>query len=117
MFRIRKPSPAAVLPAAAVPPSPDSPTLDEAVATAPATTAAVDAAPAAAIGASANTADAMAALASDAGDAVIARQAILNAAREVYGYELFDRSTGVAAHTAASDAALLFNAPGGVALA
>lgn len=42
--------------------------------------------------------------------AIIARQAIVNAQREVYGYELFDRSTAHHAHTAASDAALLFNA-------
>ncbi len=40
--------------------------------------------------------------------AFIGRQAILNAQREVFGYELFDRST--ASFTAASDAALLFNA-------
>lgn len=42
--------------------------------------------------------------------AVIARQAIVNEARDVFGYELFDRSTAQHAHTAASDAALLFNA-------
>lgn len=42
--------------------------------------------------------------------AIIARQAIVNAHREVHGYELFDRSTAHHAHTAASDAALLFNA-------
>ncbi|NMM77392.1 EAL domain-containing protein [Acidovorax sp. SRB_14] len=42
--------------------------------------------------------------------AVIARQAILDEQRAVYGYELFDRSTATHAHTAASDAALLFNA-------
>lgn len=42
--------------------------------------------------------------------AVIARQAIVNEKREVFGYELFDRSTARDAHTAASDAALLFNA-------
>ncbi|MCD2513627.1 EAL and HDOD domain-containing protein [Comamonas endophytica] len=42
--------------------------------------------------------------------AVIARQAIVNDKREVFGYELFDRSTARDAHTAASDAALLFNA-------
>ncbi|KQR50010.1 EAL and HDOD domain-containing protein [Acidovorax sp. Leaf160] len=41
---------------------------------------------------------------------VIARQAILDENRAVYGYELFDRSTALNAHTAASDAALLFNA-------
>lgn len=46
-----------------------------------------------------------------AGDvAVIARQAIVDANRAVYGYELFDRSVAHNAHTAASDAALLFNA-------
>ncbi|GAA4429161.1 EAL and HDOD domain-containing protein [Acidovorax lacteus] len=42
--------------------------------------------------------------------AVIARQAIVDEKRAVYGYELFDRSTASDAHTAASDAALLFNA-------
>jgi len=41
-------------------------------------------------------------------NAFIGRQAILNERREVFGYELFDRS--VSAFTAASDAALLFNA-------
>ena len=41
---------------------------------------------------------------------MIGRQAILNERREVFGYELFDRSTAASAHTAASDAALLFNA-------
>ncbi|MBS0391486.1 MAG: HDOD domain-containing protein [Proteobacteria bacterium] len=41
---------------------------------------------------------------------VIARQAILDERREVYGYELFDRNTAANSHTAASDAALLFNA-------
>lgn len=41
---------------------------------------------------------------------VLARQAILDEQRAVFGYELFDRSTSGAAHTAASDAALLFNA-------
>src|SRR5574344_2676062 len=40
--------------------------------------------------------------------AFIGRQAIVNTQREVFGYELFDRST--ASFTAASDAALLFNA-------
>ncbi len=39
----------------------------------------------------------------------IARQAILDADRAVFGYELFDRSIPADAHTAASDAALLFN--------
>ena len=42
--------------------------------------------------------------------AIIARQAIVDETRAVYGYELFDRSTASASHTAASDAALLFNA-------
>lgn len=41
---------------------------------------------------------------------MIGRQAILNDRREVFAYELFDRSTAVDAHTAASDAAMLFNA-------
>lgn len=41
---------------------------------------------------------------------LIARQPILDDKRAVFGYELFDRSTAAAAHTAASDAALLFNA-------
>src|SRR5574337_1091473 len=41
---------------------------------------------------------------------VIARQAILDEQRAVYGYELFDRNTAAHSHTAASDAALLFNA-------
>ena len=41
---------------------------------------------------------------------VIARQAILDEQRAVFGYELFDRSTAADSHTAASDAALLFNA-------
>ena len=47
---------------------------------------------------------------SDASVSMIGRQAILNERREVYGYELFDRSTAIDAHTAASDAAMLFNA-------
>ena len=42
--------------------------------------------------------------------AVIARQAIVDANRAVFGYELFDRSTSATEHTAATDAALLFNA-------
>ncbi len=42
--------------------------------------------------------------------AVIARQAIVDEHRAVFGYELFDRSTALHAHSAASDAALLFNA-------
>lgn len=41
---------------------------------------------------------------------LIARQAIVDHNRAVVGYELFDRSTPGAAHSAASDAALLFNA-------
>ena len=39
----------------------------------------------------------------------IARQAILNSKREVFGYELFDRSVRAEEHTAASDAKMLFN--------
>ena len=39
----------------------------------------------------------------------IARQAILDANRAVFGYELFDRSVAPDAHTASSDADLLFN--------
>ncbi len=46
----------------------------------------------------------------DANVAIIARQAIVDEQRAVYGYELFDRSTAQGSHTAASDAALLFNA-------
>ncbi|MBY0412284.1 MAG: EAL domain-containing protein, partial [Burkholderiaceae bacterium] len=42
--------------------------------------------------------------------AIIARQAIVDESRSVYGYELFDRSRAADTHTAASDAALLFNA-------
>jgi c-di-GMP-related signal transduction protein len=42
--------------------------------------------------------------------AVIARQAIVDESRAVLGYELFDRSISPSHHTAASDAALLFNA-------
>lgn len=41
---------------------------------------------------------------------MVGRQAILNERREVFGYELFDRSTAADAHTVASDAAMLFNA-------
>lgn len=41
---------------------------------------------------------------------VIARQAILDKQRAVFGYELFDRNTAADAHTASSDAAMLFNA-------
>lgn len=40
----------------------------------------------------------------------IARQAIVNDAGEVFGYELFDRSRPSQTHDAASDAQLLFNA-------
>ena len=39
----------------------------------------------------------------------IARQAILDGNRAVFGYELFDRSVAPDAHTASSDAELLFN--------
>lgn len=39
----------------------------------------------------------------------IARQAILDAQRMVFGYELFDRSVRADHHTASSDAQLLFN--------
>ena len=39
----------------------------------------------------------------------IARQAIVDQDRAVYGYELFDRAHAAGDHTAASDAALLFN--------
>lgn len=46
----------------------------------------------------------------DGNVASIARQAIVDEKRDVFGYELFDRSVGINAHTAASDAALLFNA-------
>lgn len=42
-------------------------------------------------------------------NAVIARQAIVDESRAVFGYELFNRSIAGNAHTAASDAALLFN--------
>ena len=41
---------------------------------------------------------------------VIARQAIVDENRAVFGYELFDRSMSADQHTAESDAALLFNA-------
>ncbi|OYU44970.1 MAG: EAL domain-containing protein [Burkholderiales bacterium PBB4] len=46
---------------------------------------------------------------SNPGPGHIARQAILNEDRGVFGYELFDRSVGRDLHTAASDAQLLFN--------
>nr|WP_315479944.1 HDOD domain-containing protein [uncultured Rhodoferax sp.] len=39
----------------------------------------------------------------------IARQAILDSDRSVFGYELFDRSVSAELHTASSDAQLLFN--------
>jgi c-di-GMP-related signal transduction protein len=39
----------------------------------------------------------------------IARQAILDKDRSVFGYELFDRSVAAELHTASSDAQLLFN--------
>jgi len=39
----------------------------------------------------------------------IARQAILDQDRTIFGYELFDRSLAATSHTAASDAAMLFN--------
>jgi c-di-GMP-related signal transduction protein len=39
----------------------------------------------------------------------VARQAILNAERKLFGYELFDRTVSGSAHTAASDAQMLFN--------
>ncbi|MGN1056739.1 MAG: EAL and HDOD domain-containing protein [Comamonas sp.] len=41
---------------------------------------------------------------------MIARQAILNERREVFGYELFDRGTPAGGHSLESDAALIFNA-------
>ena len=40
----------------------------------------------------------------------IARQAVLDTSGAVVGYELLDRSVQSSAHTAASDAQLLFNA-------
>ena len=43
-------------------------------------------------------------------NAVIARQAIVDGSRAVFGYELFNRAIAGNAHTAASDAAFLFNA-------
>lgn len=45
----------------------------------------------------------------EAATVAIARQAILDKNRNVFGYELFDRSRASTAHTPASDAALLFN--------
>jgi EAL and modified HD-GYP domain-containing signal transduction protein len=49
-------------------------------------------------------------LAHDGSKRVIARQAILDEARNVIGYELFNRSLQSSEHNAASDAQLLFNA-------
>jgi c-di-GMP-related signal transduction protein len=50
------------------------------------------------------------AAAAPAGPSVaIARQAILDSQRSVFGYELFDRSVAAEQHTASSDAQLLFN--------
>ncbi len=46
----------------------------------------------------------------DANIASIARQAIVDDKRDVFAYELFDRSVAHNAHTASTDAALLFNA-------
>lgn len=51
---------------------------------------------------------------SDATHNTFARQAILDSARAVFGYELFDRSTASDAHTASTDAQFLFNALTGV---
>lgn len=48
--------------------------------------------------------------AAEGNTALIARQAIVDEHRAVFGYELYDRSTELDSHTAASDAALLFNA-------
>ena len=42
--------------------------------------------------------------------AVIARQAIVDGSRAIFGYELFNRAIAGNAHTAASDAAFLFKA-------
>ena len=41
---------------------------------------------------------------------MIARQAIVDGSRAIFGYELFNRAIAGNAHTAASDAAFLFNA-------
>ena len=46
---------------------------------------------------------------SEGHDLSIARQAIVDQHRAVFGYELFDRSHVAGTHTAASDAAMLFN--------
>ncbi|MDT8991007.1 EAL domain-containing protein [Curvibacter sp. APW13] len=51
-----------------------------------------------------------AAAAATAGTMAIAHQAIVNAQRKVFGYELFDRSVAADAHTAHTDAQMLFNA-------
>ncbi|MES2188315.1 MAG: HDOD domain-containing protein [Pseudomonadota bacterium] len=49
--------------------------------------------------------------ATDTPAAIIARQAIVNTARAIVGYELFDRSQGGGStHTAASDVTLIFHA-------
>jgi len=42
--------------------------------------------------------------------AIIARQAVVNLQQAIVGYELFDRSQGAGAHTAASDVTLIFHA-------
>ena len=57
-----------------------------------------------------SAADPQTALPEDGLAALIARQAIVDEHRAVIGYELYDRTTALDAHTAASDAALLFNA-------
>ncbi|MBY0412285.1 MAG: HDOD domain-containing protein [Burkholderiaceae bacterium] len=49
-------------------------------------------------------------LATPSSGSMIARQAIVNAQQAVVGYELFNRSRGGAAHTAASDVILVFTA-------
>ena len=41
---------------------------------------------------------------------LVGRQAILNERREVFGYELFNRSAANSAHSVSSDAAMLINA-------
>jgi c-di-GMP-related signal transduction protein len=40
---------------------------------------------------------------------IVARQAILDAGRALFGYELYDRTVAAEAHTAASDVQMLFN--------
>ena len=47
--------------------------------------------------------------ATDGQDLSIARQAIVDEERAVFGYELFDRSRAAGTHTADSDAVMLFN--------